>query len=302
VAPDELLTREEALAGFPARRAQALLYLIQSHTARLMARSREPTEWFLSEEAGRERDLAFVEAFALGHEPPLRPTIQDIERYAPRWAHLVPDNSRIRAAVAHLLGQKYAFTAQAVPGLRVALSLETEAVQRSYQRLYGQPLTTIYAPRVGVADQLRWAWGAQAHRLEALPPFWITFSMTLTETVGAGILALPIAVAAIGPAAGVVILVVLGVVNQLTIAATAECVARSAAVRYGNAFFGRLVADNLGRTGSLILSLSLCMLCFVALMAYYIGLSTTLADATHAPVTLWLALPFLAGLYFASRR
>src|SRR5919199_5399313 len=140
---DDLLTRDEALGGLPARRAQTLLYLIESHTARLMARSREATQWFLSEEASREHDLAFVEAFALGHEPPLRPTIQDVERYAPRWAHLVPENPRLRAAVAHLLGQKYAFTGEAVPGLRAALSLDTEAVQQAYQRLYGRPLATI---------------------------------------------------------------------------------------------------------------------------------------------------------------
>src|SRR5919202_601072 len=134
---EDLLTREEALGGLPARRAQTLLYLIESHTARLMARSRQATEWFLTEQASRERDLAFIEAFALGKEPPLRPTIQDVERHAPRWAHLVPENPRLRAAVAHLLGQKYAFSAHAVPGLRAALSLDAEAVQRAYQRLYG---------------------------------------------------------------------------------------------------------------------------------------------------------------------
>jgi amino acid permease len=299
---EDLLTREEALGGLPARRAQTLLYLIESHSARLMAQSRQATEWFLTEETSKERELEFIEAFALGQEPPLRPTIQDVERYAPRWAHLVPNNPRLRAAVAHLLGQKYAFTAQAVPSLRAALSLDTEPVEQAYQRLYGRPLATIYAPRLSLADRQRWARAAQAHRLEALPPFWIAFSMTLTETVGAGILALPIGLAAIGPVAGVVILVALGVVNQLTIAAIAECVARSGAVRYGTAFFGRLVADNLGGAGSVILSVSLSMLCFVALMAYYIGVSTTLADATHAPAGVWVVLLFLAGLYFLSRR
>ncbi|HYY87415.1 MAG TPA: aromatic amino acid transport family protein [Chloroflexota bacterium] len=300
--PDDLLTREEVLGGLPARRAQALLYLIESHTARLMAQSREATEWFLTEDARRERDLAFLEAFALGKEPPLRPAIQDVERHATGWAHLVPDNPQLRAAVAHRLGQKYVFTAKSVPGLRAALSLDAEAVQRAYQRLYDRPLATIYAPGMKLIDRQRWAFATQAHWLEALPPFWIAFSMTLTETVGAGILALPVALAAIGPAAGAVILVALGVINHVGIAAVAECVARSGAVRYGNAFFGRLVADNLGAAGSFMLSLALSVLCFIALMASYIGVSTTLADATHAPAAVWVGLLFLAGLYFLTRR
>jgi amino acid permease len=39
----------------------------------------------------------------------------------------------------------------------------------------------------------------------------------VTETVGAGILALPIALAGVGPIAGVIQLLVLGLVNILTI-------------------------------------------------------------------------------------
>jgi hypothetical protein len=295
---DHLFTREEVLAGLPARRATTLLFLIESRTAHLMARSRQAMERFLTEEAAEERDLAFLEAFALGRDPSLRPTIQDLERYAPQWASLVPENPRVRAAVAHLLGQKYDFTYEAVPGVRAALGLGEEAVQQAYRHLYYEPLETIFAPRTTLVDRLRWAWVALAGWLESLPPFWTAFALTLTETVGAGILALPIALASVGPLAGVVLLVVLGLVNVLTIASMAEAVARSGTIRYGRAFIGRAVADYLGSISSLILTLGLATICFVVLLAYYIGFSTTLADATRTPAELWTVLLFLIGLYF----
>jgi hypothetical protein len=114
---DKLISREEVLAGLPARRASTLLFLIESRIAHMVAQSRRVMEIFLTEEAAEERDLAFIEAFALGRDPPLRPTIQDLERYAPQWAFLVPENPRVRAAVAHLLCQKYDFTHQTVPGV-----------------------------------------------------------------------------------------------------------------------------------------------------------------------------------------
>ena len=114
-----LLDRESALAGgVPARRANTVLFLIESRTAYLAARSRLDVDLFSTEGEIQDRDLAFFEAFALGREPPLRPTVQDLERQSPGWAYLVPENPRVRAAVAHRLGQKYAFTSKAAPGIR----------------------------------------------------------------------------------------------------------------------------------------------------------------------------------------
>ena len=298
---DELITREEILTSLPARRASTLLFLIESRTAHMVAQSRQAMEIFLTKEAAEERDLAFFEAFALGRDPPLRPTIQDLERYAPQWAPLVPENPTVRAAVAHLLGQKYDFTYQAVPGIRAALGLDEEVVQRAYHRLYSQPLETIFAPRATPVDRLRWAWAALAGWLESLPPFWTAFALTLTETVGAGILALPIALASVGPLAGVLLLVVLGLVNVLTVASMAEAVARSGTIRYGRAFIGRAVADYLGNIGSLIITLGLAALNFLCLLAYYTGFSTTLEDATRVPAEVWTAVLFLIGLYFLRR-
>jgi hypothetical protein len=300
--PEGLFTRDEVLGGLPAGRANSLVFLIESRTAHLMALARRAMERFLTDQSARERDLAFLEAFALGRNPPLRPTIQNLEQYAPQWSSLVPDNPQLRAALAHVLGEKYDFTREAVPGIRAALGLDQEAVQRAYQRLYRHPVETIFASRTTLFGRLRWVWAAIARWLESLPPFWTVFALTLTETVGATILALPIAVAEVGPLAGVAFLILLGLINVLTIAYVADAVSRSGSFRYGNAFFGRLVAEYLGNAGSLILSLSLTLLCFVALLAYYIGVSTTLADATRVPAQVWAALLLLTGLYFVRAR
>jgi len=296
-----LFTRKEIMAGLPARRARTLLFLIESRTAHMVAQSRQAMERFLTEEAAKERDLAFLEAFALGRDPPLRPTIQHLERHAPQWAPLVPENPRVRAAVAHLLGQKYDFTYQAVTGIRAALGLDEGAIQQAYHRLYREPLETIFAPRATPVDRLRWAWAALAKWLESLPPFWTAFALILTETVGAGVLALPIALAGIGPLAGVVLLVVMGLVSMATVASMAEANARSGAVRYGGAFIGRMVNDYLGSVGSLVVSLGVAVDCLLALLAYYAGFSTTLADATGVRAEVWAGLLFLFGLYFLRR-
>ena len=300
----ENLTREDVLDGLfdrSARAASATLFVIESRTAHLVAQSKQAMERFLTEEVAQERELVFLEALALGHEPPLRPTIQDLEHYASQWASLVPDNPRLQATLAHLLGQKYTFTYQAIPAIRAALNLDTEAVKHIYQRMYSEPLEKIFAARSNLSERLRWSGEQLAAWVETLPPFWIVFSLTLTETVGAGILALPIALANVGPLGGVSILVLFGLVNMLTIAYMAEAVARNGRIRYGNAFLGQLVTDYLGRAGSFTLSLGLITMCFLTLWPYYIGFSTTLANATHIPAPLWCALLFFIGLYILRR-
>jgi hypothetical protein len=301
----EVISRQDVLDGLFGghdRAASTLLFAIESRAGHLVAQSRQAMERFLTEEMAEERELAFLEALALGRDPPVRPTIQDLERYAPQWASLVPENPRVQAAVAHLLGQEHVFAYQAVPGIRVALALDEKAVQQAYQRLYGQPLETIFVSRATLAERMRWAWAALARWLESLPPFWTTFALTLTETVGAGILALPIALADVGPLPGVMILAVLGLVNILTIAYMAESVARSGTIRYGRAFLGRVVTDFLGPLASLILLAGLTTECVLTLWPFYIGFSTTLADATRiVPAPAWAALLFLICLYLLRR-
>ncbi len=297
-----LLDRESVLAGgVPARRANTVLFLIENRTAQLVERSRHVMDRFHSQENVEERELAFLEAFAVGNEPPLRPKIQALERYAPQWASLVPRNPRVQAAIAHRLGEKYGFAHDSIPGIRGALGLDNAAVQRAYQRLYNQPLDSIFTPRATLGERLRWAWATLGGWLENRPPFWTAYALTLTETVGVTILALPIAVAGIGPLAGVAILVALGVINVLTIAGISEAVSRSGTIRYGSAFIGRVVEDFLGRAGSIMLSLGIFVLCFLVLQAFYIGFASALQGATGLPAMIWVVLLFLVGLYFLRR-
>jgi amino acid permease len=305
VAPDEMdrfPDRDELLAGLPTRRADTLLFLIESRTAHLLAGSPRAMEQFVTEADRDERELAFFAAFSQGLDPPLVPTIQDLERHSRQWAPLVAESPQVRAAVAHRLGKKYRFTYQDSAGIRRALGLDDPEVRRAYRRLYRRPLEEIFAARVAPADRLRWAWAAVGARLERLSPFWTVYALTLTETVGATILALPIALATIGPLPGVAMLVALGLVNIVTIACMAEAVTRSGATRYGSAYLGRLVSDYLGATGSLILSLSFFVLCLLVLPVFYIGVSTTLEDATSVWAPAWVGVLFLVGLYYLRRK
>jgi amino acid permease len=305
MAPDETNLfpgRDELLAGLPARRAGALLFAIESRTAHLLARSRRAMQRFATDEDEDESELAFFAAFSQGWDPPIAPAIQDLERHSGQWAPLVAQNPQIRAAVAHRLGKKYRFTYQDTPGIRQALSLDNPAVRRAYRRLYRQPLEEIFVSRISPADRLRWAWAAVGARLERLSPFWTAYSLTLTETVSATILALPIALASIGPIGGVAVLVALGLVNIVTIGYMAEAVTRSGAIRHGGAYLGRLVGDYLGATGSLVLSVSFFVLCLLVLPVFYIGVSTTLQHATSVWAPAWVAVLFAAGLYYLRRR
>ncbi len=305
MAPDEtdqFPGREELLAGLPARRADTLLFVIESRTAHLLARSRQAMTPFATEADDDETELEFFGAFSQGRDPPIVPAIQDLERHSGQWAPLVARNPRVRAAVAHRLGMKYRFTHRDTPGIRRALALDDPEVSRAYRGLYQQPLEEIFVSRVSPAGRLRWAWAAVGARLERLSPFWTAYSLTLTETAGATILALPIALASIGPLAGVAVLVALGLVNIVTIACMAEAVTRSGAIRHEGAYLGGLVGDYLGAAGSLVLSVSFFVLCVLVLPVFYIGVSTTLEDATSVWAPAWVAVLFGVGLYYLRRR
>ena len=300
-APPDFISREELLGGLPARRAAMLLFAIEGRTARLVDRSRRAMAPGETERSAEERERAFLQALAEGRDLPLRPTIQDIERYAPAWAPLVPPDPAMRAAVVHAMAERYVFTERAVPGLRQALGVDDPAVEEAYSRLYGRPLATVFADELPWRERLRWTRAAASQRLESLPPLWTAFALTLTETVGAGTLALPIALADLGPAAGVVLLVVLGVVNIATIAAIVEAITRDGGIRYGSGYFGRLVRSYLGDAATAVLTPALLVLMLLALVAFYVGVATTVADVTALPPTVWAAVLFILGVAILRR-
>jgi amino acid permease len=287
--------------AWPPRQASTLLFAIESRTAHLVAQSQQATALYLTRKAVEERERAFLEALAAGRDLPVPPTIQDLERYAPDWTDLVSEaDASLRAALAHALGRKYVFTLDAVPGIRTSLGLDETAVQEVYQRLYREPLASIYAPAITFRDRLRWALSGLADWLEALPPFWIAFALTLP--VGPGLLALPIALADVGALAGILLLIIFGLLNALTAAALAEAVARSGTTRFGLGYLGQLVSEYLGDAGSVLLTSVLAVNNFLVLIVFYIGIAGTLEGATSLPAELWIAGLFAVGLYFLSRK
>lgn len=298
---DFLLSREQLLGGLPARQASTVLFAIKSRTGYLMAQSRQAAARFAPPKSAELHERDFLTALAQGRDLPFRPTIQDLERYAPHWSALVPNNPGVQAAISHMLAQEYTLPYQQAPRLRQALNLDEATVQEAYQRSYHQPLQTIYTPQITLREQWRWSCARLAGWLEELPPFWTAFSLTLTETVGAGILALPIALAGVGPLAGVVLLLIFGLINILTIAGIAEAITRNGNMRYGYSFLGSLVSDYLGYLGTTIFTVALLLLTFLGLIAFYIGIASSLAHVSGIPEAVWPVLLFLIGFYFLRR-
>lgn len=299
---DEFLSKDEVLGGLPAKRARALLFLIENRVGLLKARSDRTMDPFFSQETAQDMDMAFLEAFSIGREPPVQPSIRELERFAPFWAHLVPDNPRVRAALAHSTSEKYAFKYSDVPRMRDAIGLDQEVVQRTFQNLYKHPISSIYHSSTRIQEKLHWLLSKLSDLVESFPPFWTAFSLTLTETVGAGVLALPIALAKVGPLVGVFILVALGLVNVATIGFMSESIVRSGKIRYGAAYLGQVMGDYLGPAGSTVLTSGLGILCFLFIQAYYIGFSITLAEATGIPQWLFMAVLFGLGIYYITRK
>lgn len=299
---DQVFSRERILGGGPpTKRAQTLLFQIEGRAAYLATEARQATALYLTDEAVQDQELAYFDAYYMGQEPPRAATIQDLEHFAPQWATLVPDNPNLRAALAYHLGKKYTFAAQSVPGIREFLGLDSVPVEDAYRRFYNEELDNIYAERTGLRDRLRWKWQRLAKVLDNLPPFWWVFSLTITEIVGASVLALPIALAGVGPLPGIVFLLIFGLINVLTVGYIAETASRSSGIRSGSAFLGQVVDDYLGRAASLTLSLGLLVLLVLVLLAFYIGFATTLAEPTRIPAQVWVLLLFVAGLFFVTR-
>ena len=297
----ELFDRERLLGGLPARRANTLLFLIESRTARLAAQDRVVMQRFVTSDSAEARELEFIEAFALGREPPVRPTVQDLERYAPQWASLVAHNPRVQAALALRMSEKYRLVRGRVDGVAAALGLGDPRVAGAFESLYDRPLASVYVERPGLRERARWSRAALAGRLENMSPFWTAYSLTLTETVGSTIVALPIAVAAIGPMPAVGILVLLGLLNVLTVAFMADALTRNGTIRYGNAYIGRVVTELLGRPGALVLTVGLVGICLMGMQADYIGISATLTDVTGVPAVGFVALLFCVELLYLRR-
>ncbi|HYN37228.1 MAG TPA: aromatic amino acid transport family protein [Actinomycetota bacterium] len=298
---EPLFSRSELLGGLPARRASTVLFAIEARAAHLVARSRRAMAVHETERSSENRERAFLDALAGARELPLHPTIQDLERFAPKWADVAPKEPDLRAAIARLLGRKYTFTADRTPRLRTALGLDDPEVRATYKRLHGEDIEEIYGSELDPKERFKWARSDLVRRFEELPPFWTAYALALTEAVGAGILALPIALAGIGPLPGVIFLVVAGVLNLLTMGGLVEAITRTGRMRYGSAFFGRLAGGLLGRSGTGAITGTLFVFNVVIFLTYLIAFAAPLADATHLDPAVWVGALFVVNLIFLRR-
>ena len=243
-----------------------------------------------TERAEAERERAFLDAVAAGRAPKRPPRVQDLERYAPSWASLVPPDPRLRAAVAKLLGEKYRLPRGRVPRIAAALGLD------------GDDLRDLTVDRLSVRERLAWQRAAFAERVETMPAFWTAFGLTFTEMVGVGMLGLPIALAGLGIGPALALLVAFGLVNVITLAALTEAIARDGNMRYGAAYFGRLVGDFLGRPGRTVVGVALLVFSVLVLTVVAIGFGETLHAATGIPVVAWIFALLAVDLLFLTRR
>src|SRR5215470_2981679 len=152
------------------------------------------------------------------------------------------------------------------------------------------------------SDWLRWGWAELSARVDALPPFWLTFGLTIAFSFSQAFLALPTGVARVGALPGVALVVAIGLVNVLTMACMAEACARNGDFRYGRAFIGRLVSNYLGMEASALFSATTAMLTFLAMLAGSIGIGLTLATFTGIRAEAWMVLLVLVELYYLSRK
>lgn len=258
--------------------------------------------YYLTERTAQEREEAFLLAMAGGRELPVVPSIQDLERHAEEWASLVPPDAQLRAAIAEMMGKKYRFVRDRVPRVRAALGLDEPTIEAAFDSQFRRSLATIYAVSMSSGERFRWSRSRFSARIEDLPPFWMAYALTLTETVGGGLLVLPIALAGVGPLPGVVVLVLIGLLNMLTIGGLVEAITRNGDMRYGNAYFGRLAGALLGRSGSSSITVTLLVLNVVLFLAYLLAFGEVLGTATGTSALIWVGVLFAVNLFFLRRR
>jgi amino acid permease len=293
-------SRDELLSGLPARRASTLLFALESRTALLVARDRRAMATFETEQTEADKEGAFMAALGEGRTPPLKPTIQDLDRHAADWADLLPPDAEGRAAVLRRIVDKYGLPHEAATARRV-LGVDDPAVAAAFARQANATIESLTSMPLPARERWRWFQSRAAARIEGLPAFWLALALTLTETVGGGILALPIAFAGLGVWAAAALLVVFGIVNVLTVAALVEGITRNGNMRYGSSYFGRLVGDYLGRPGNAVLTPALFLLNAVGFVVALVGFGSTLAGATGLPIGGWAALLFAVNLVFLWR-
>lgn len=299
------LSREEVLSGLGGRarrQANSIFSLIQARAARLILENRSLASPLISDVTLANRNNEYLQAIASGKSPEDKPTIQEMERTAPNWASLIPDNSAVRAALAHKFGSEYAFTAETTPRLGAALGLTDPSVSQSFKRAFKSPVSAIYEESLSFSERVRWLWNRLSIAIDSLPAFWVAFGIVIAGYFGPGILALPIAYASLGPLLGAGVLIGVGIINVVTAMYVAEACVRHGAMSYGSAYIGRLVHDFLGRYAAILLRIGLFAYCCLVLFAFYNGFASAMFTATGVPNEIWPILLFFLSYRYISGR
>lgn len=171
---DELFTRDEVLGGLQGKRAKALLFLIEYWAVRITQRDKDIVgaamtltpemiqcipvlldDSLLTASVEHDPDAGFFEAFGLSKEGLKPVTLQQIEATAVSWQKLVPDNPRLKATTLHLMGQKYPLIKRRVSRILRVFGAETEQVTSAYQKMYRQPLESLFKPEEGFFQRLK---------------------------------------------------------------------------------------------------------------------------------------------------
>lgn len=140
------------------RRAEKFLYRIQSRTEFAASQSRQVMGTMIT---GISEIKAAIESAASSDtDDPLQDLVQSIkggrrkaqmvsihqiERYADRWAVIIPNDDKLQALLADQLAKNYNFTREDTPNIQQALKLNTVKVQQRYEQYFGKPLESIYA-------------------------------------------------------------------------------------------------------------------------------------------------------------
>ena len=153
--------------GESMRRARALVFLIEREAAR--TRDVRDASVLTAMPGDVPVDLSsLIDATAMDLPTPTGDSLHDLaeyglarrpedevngkalERAAPVWAPLVPDNSRLRAQVLLLLLQRHTIVAASSPRLREALGADDPSVVAAFAQLGHGDLATHYAEPSGI--------------------------------------------------------------------------------------------------------------------------------------------------------
>jgi len=147
---DRPISREELLSGrIPQhRRAQRIAGNIESRVLYMREETRRALHaYFLGDfseyQRGLDRDYFAVVRQRAQSESPLLD--RDLERFVPQWRTLVPEQTELRAAVLHTLGQRLPLSAETTPQVLEALGCSDPGVREAYERAHGEPPEQTFA-------------------------------------------------------------------------------------------------------------------------------------------------------------